>query len=249
MGANGDWVSNRGTTPYGNFVNYLPQDEAVATGLGAEEGGLDPVESQRVVDLLKRELSRLLKLSPREFWKQVSSYTSLHEFIDSFLKFRSRWYDFPHRVVKGIVAGLLFEVMGDRSGNIRWWDVTTGHSSSFNTHREGIRRIKFSPIVAGDHSRGCIAVLFYDNTFSVFDLDSPDPLANSLLQPQFPGTLVLELDWLHLRTDKNDPLVTIILPFWFVIDIASAFGFTFTSFQLLKFLLTDDGMLDRLYLG
>ncbi len=37
--------------------------------------------------------------------------------------------------------------------------------------------------------------------------DSPDPLANSLLQPQFPGTLVLELDWLPLRTDKNDPLV------------------------------------------
>ncbi|OIW19550.1 hypothetical protein TanjilG_07005 [Lupinus angustifolius] len=73
--------------------------------------------------------------------------------------------------------------------------------------REGIRRIKFSPFVPGDHSRGRIAVLFYDNTFSVFDLDSPDPLANSLLQPQFPGTLVLELDWLPLRTDKNDPLV------------------------------------------
>lgn len=37
--------------------------------------------------------------------------------------------------------------------------------------------------------------------------DSQDPLANSLLQPQFPGTLVLELDWLPLRSDKNDPLV------------------------------------------
>ena len=66
----------------------------------------------------------------------------------------------------------IFQVMGDRSGNIRWWDVTTGHSSSFNTHREGIRRIKFSPVVPGDHSRGRIAVLFYDNTFSVFDLVS-----------------------------------------------------------------------------
>jgi WD40 repeat protein len=64
----------------------------------------------------------------------------------------------------------VFQVMGDRMGNIRWWDVTTGHSSSFNTHREGIRRIKFSPFVPGDHSRGRIAVLFYDNTFSVFDL-------------------------------------------------------------------------------
>ncbi|KAL6496579.1 hypothetical protein OROGR_029837 [Orobanche gracilis] len=37
--------------------------------------------------------------------------------------------------------------------------------------------------------------------------DSSDPLANSLLQPQFPGTLVLELDWLPLRTNKDDPLI------------------------------------------
>lgn len=66
--------------------------------------------------------------------------------------------------------------MGDRSGNIRWWDVTTGHSSSFNTHREGIRRIKFSPVVTGDRSRGRVAVLFYDNTFSVFDLVSLNKL-------------------------------------------------------------------------
>lgn len=69
-----------------------------------------------------------------------------------------------------ILTKLVFQVMGDRIGNIRWWDVTTGHSSSFNTHREGIRRIKFSPFVPGDQSRGRIAVLFYDNTFSVFDL-------------------------------------------------------------------------------
>jgi WD repeat-containing protein 11 len=62
--------------------------------------------------------------------------------------------------------------MGDRLGNIRWWDVTTGLSSSFNTHKEGIRRIKFSPVVSGDRSRGRIAVLFYDNTFSIFDLVS-----------------------------------------------------------------------------
>lgn len=109
--------------------------------------------------------------------------------------------------VRAMAYRLPHVVMGDRSGNIRWWDVTTGQSSSFNTHREGIRRIKFSPVVPGDHSRGRIAVLFNDNTFSVFDLDSPDPLANSLLQPQFPGTLVLELDWLPVRTDKNDPLV------------------------------------------
>lgn len=65
--------------------------------------------------------------------------------------------------------------MGDRLGNIRWWDVTTGLSSSFNTHKEGIRRIKFSPVVTGDRSRGRITVLFHDNTFSIFDLVSIVP--------------------------------------------------------------------------
>ncbi|XP_039688685.1 WD repeat-containing protein 11 isoform X3 [Medicago truncatula] len=125
--------------------------------------------------------------------------------------FRPKWPSSSFVSSDGLITAMAYRlphvVMGDRMGNIRWWDVTTGHSSSFNTHREGIRRIKFSPFVPGDHSRGRVAVLFYDNTFSVFDLDSPDPLANSLLQPQFPGTLVLELDWLPLRTDKNDPLV------------------------------------------
>ncbi|PON72937.1 Ubiquitin system component Cue [Parasponia andersonii] len=91
----------------GNFVNYLPQDEAVAAGLGADEGGLDPLESQRVVDLLNRELSWLLKLNPREFWREVATDTSLHEFLDSFLQFRSRWYDFPHHGAKGMVAGVI----------------------------------------------------------------------------------------------------------------------------------------------
>ncbi|XP_024196117.1 cyclin-dependent kinase G-2 [Rosa chinensis] len=42
MGERGEWVSTKG-----NFVNYLPQDEAVAAGLGVDEGGLDAVESQR----------------------------------------------------------------------------------------------------------------------------------------------------------------------------------------------------------
>ncbi|XP_015579668.2 WD repeat-containing protein 11 isoform X1 [Ricinus communis] len=125
--------------------------------------------------------------------------------------FRPKWPSSSFVSSDGLITAMAYRlphvVMGDRSGNIRWWDVTTGHSSSFNTHREGIRRIKFSPVVPGDRSRGRIAVLFYDNTFSVFDLDTQDPLANSLLQPQFPGTLVLELDWLPVRTDKNDPLV------------------------------------------
>lgn len=72
-GDDGEWVSSiaiTGAQGDGSFVNYLPQDEAVAAGLGADEGGLDPVESQRVVDLLNRELSRLLKLKPRDFWRE-----------------------------------------------------------------------------------------------------------------------------------------------------------------------------------
>ncbi|KAK3155963.1 hypothetical protein QOZ80_2AG0101060 [Eleusine coracana subsp. coracana] len=125
--------------------------------------------------------------------------------------FRPKWPSSSFASSDGFVTAMAYRlphvVMGDRSGNIRWWDVTTGLSSSFSTHREGIRRIKFSPVVHGDRSRGRIAVLFSDNTFSIFDLDSPDPLANALLQPQSPGTLVLELDWLSTRTKKDDPLV------------------------------------------
>ncbi|CAH9136138.1 unnamed protein product [Cuscuta epithymum] len=125
--------------------------------------------------------------------------------------FRPKWPSSSFAASDGLVTAMAYRqphvVTGDRSGNIRWWDVITGQSSSFNTHREGIRRIKFSPVVPGDRSRGRVAVLFYDNTFSIYDLDSPDPLANSLLQPQLPGTLVSELDWLPLRTHKNDPLI------------------------------------------
>ncbi|KAL8129594.1 hypothetical protein V2J09_018749 [Rumex salicifolius] len=125
--------------------------------------------------------------------------------------FRPKWPSTSFNSSDGLVTAMAYRlphvVMGDRSGNLRWWDVTTGQSSSFNTHRDGIRRIKFSPVVVGDRSRGRIAVLFYDNTFAIYDLDSADPLANSLLQPRYPGTLVLELDWLTLRFDKNDPLV------------------------------------------
>ena len=61
-------VSRRAAS--GNFVNYLPQDEAVAAGLGPNEAGSDALLSQSVVDLLNRELSRLLKLNPRDFWRE-----------------------------------------------------------------------------------------------------------------------------------------------------------------------------------
>ncbi|CAD6210094.1 unnamed protein product [Miscanthus lutarioriparius] len=86
------------------FVAYLPHDEAVAAGLG---GGLDAHESQVVVDLLNDALAALLRAKPREFWLQVAQNTSLHEFLDSYLQFRHRWYDLPHRGPKGTVAGLV----------------------------------------------------------------------------------------------------------------------------------------------
>ncbi|XP_044511417.1 uncharacterized protein LOC123229572 isoform X2 [Mangifera indica] len=95
---------------WARLIFILPrshEDEAVAAGLSPDEGALDPVESQRVVDLLNRELSRLLKLNPRDFWREVAGDASLHEFLNSFLKFRSRWYDFPYRGVKGIVAEVI----------------------------------------------------------------------------------------------------------------------------------------------
>lgn len=60
-GDDGDRVFSKSV---GGFVNYLPQDEAVAAGCGVE---VDAVESQRVVDLLNRELSRLLKLDFSDF--------------------------------------------------------------------------------------------------------------------------------------------------------------------------------------
>ncbi|XP_020597443.1 WD repeat-containing protein 11-like isoform X2 [Phalaenopsis equestris] len=125
--------------------------------------------------------------------------------------FKPKWPSSSFVSSDGLVTAMAYRlphvVMGDRLGSIRWWDVTTGLSSSFNTHRDGIRRIKFSPVVPGDRSRGRIAVLFYDNTFSIFDLDTSDPLAFALLQPQSTGTLVLELDWLPMRTKRDEPLV------------------------------------------
>ncbi|KAE8788428.1 Activating signal cointegrator 1 complex subunit 2 [Hordeum vulgare] len=85
------------------FVFYLPHDEAVAAGLG----GLDAQESQAVVDLLNDALASLLRAKPREFWRQVAQNGSLHAFLDSYLQFRHRWYDLPHRGPRGTVAGLI----------------------------------------------------------------------------------------------------------------------------------------------
>lgn len=67
--------------------------------------------------------------------------------------------------------------------------------------------MKLSSLMQATNLSSFNFVLFDHSSKHIFLQDSPDPLANSLLQPQFPGTLVLELDWLPLRTDKNDPLV------------------------------------------
>lgn len=53
----------------GRFVKYLPQDDAVAAGLGVEDGGLNPEETQGVADLLNQELRALLGMKAREFWR------------------------------------------------------------------------------------------------------------------------------------------------------------------------------------
>ncbi|XP_054795789.1 uncharacterized protein LOC129301241 [Prosopis cineraria] len=62
--------------------------------------------------------------------------------------FRPKWPSTSFISSDGLITAMAYRlphvVMGDRIGNIRWWDVTTGQSSYFNTHREGIRRIKFS---------------------------------------------------------------------------------------------------------
>jgi hypothetical protein len=54
----------------GPFPLYLPQDDAVAAGLGGREGGIDVSEAQEVVDILNQKLAALLRLDLRQFWKQ-----------------------------------------------------------------------------------------------------------------------------------------------------------------------------------
>ncbi|KAF2582469.1 hypothetical protein F2Q68_00002059 [Brassica cretica] len=125
--------------------------------------------------------------------------------------FRPKWPEASFNTFDGLITAMAYRVphvvTGDKLGNIRWWDVTSGNSSSFNTCKEGIKKIKFSPIYHDSISRGRIFVLFFDNTFSFYDIDSPDPLAISLIRPQIPGSLILELDWLALGNSRFDSLV------------------------------------------
>eukprot|EP00250_Pteridium_aquilinum_P015084 c22365_g1_i1 orf=300-3116(-) len=77
----------------GSLIPYLPHDDAVAAGLGADQGGIDAVETQHVADILNEELGRLLKLQPLEFWNAVTADNSIEVSLDSYLQFRRRWYD------------------------------------------------------------------------------------------------------------------------------------------------------------
>ncbi|CAM6104534.1 unnamed protein product [Calypogeia fissa] len=78
-----------------SFVPYLPQDDAVVAGLGEQEGGVDASETQEVTDLLNEQLSALLRLPPRQFWRKVATDESVSVFLDSYLHFRRRWFDNP----------------------------------------------------------------------------------------------------------------------------------------------------------
>uniref|UniRef100_A0A7I4D7V6 CUE domain-containing protein n=1 Tax=Physcomitrium patens TaxID=3218 RepID=A0A7I4D7V6_PHYPA len=77
----------------GLFLPYLPQDDAVAAGLGEKDGGIDASEAQEVVDYLNQQLAFLLRCPPPEFWQKVTMDESLDTFIDNYLHFRRRWYD------------------------------------------------------------------------------------------------------------------------------------------------------------
>ncbi|XP_024526999.1 activating signal cointegrator 1 complex subunit 2 isoform X2 [Selaginella moellendorffii] len=73
------------------FVAYLPQDEANSS------------QALEIIDFLNAELSRLLRMKAREFWEEVTANESLHEFLESYLLYRRRWYDL--HPTGGVVPG------------------------------------------------------------------------------------------------------------------------------------------------
>eukprot|EP00249_Psilotum_nudum_P024031 c29066_g1_i1 orf=845-3769(-) len=111
----------------GAFVPYLPQDDAMAAGLVGHEGGVDAVETQRVADLLNEELSKLLRMNPREFWRAVTTDRSIQTFLDSYLQFRRRWFDLPVMKGGGTMAGV---IVGDHDLSRRVFMVLYRLSSS-----------------------------------------------------------------------------------------------------------------------
>lgn len=62
-------------------------------GLGEWKGGVDVAETQEVTDILNQQLSPLLCLPSRQFWKKVVTNQTLSVFLD----FRRRWFDSPLR--------------------------------------------------------------------------------------------------------------------------------------------------------
>ncbi|KAL1817309.1 hypothetical protein ACET3Z_019883 [Daucus carota] len=86
-----DGASVPNQTRSGNFVKYLPHDEAVASGLAADVDWI----------LLSRNVLSICLI------ENLAGDTSLHDFLESFLKSRTRWYDFPYRGARGIVAGTI----------------------------------------------------------------------------------------------------------------------------------------------
>ncbi|THG16573.1 hypothetical protein TEA_017354 [Camellia sinensis var. sinensis] len=96
---------------------------------------------------------------------------------------------------------LLAAQMRDRSGNIRggMWQLSNLHHLILTKKESGESsfHLKFLEIVAVGVLLYCFMTIHFLYLI----------LIHTLLQPQFLGTLVLELDWLPLRTDKNDPLV------------------------------------------
>ncbi|CAI7797229.1 unnamed protein product [Closterium sp. NIES-53] len=93
------------------FLSYLPQDEILAGGVcrmgglvggldGDLEGGsaaglagVDSGETQRMVDRTVERLREMLRLPAKQFWRTVARSPSLVAFLDSYLRFRSRWFD------------------------------------------------------------------------------------------------------------------------------------------------------------
>ncbi|GBG66207.1 hypothetical protein CBR_g57086 [Chara braunii] len=78
--------------PLAPFFPYLPQDDAMAVGIGIDDSS-NAADTQEVVDSLNRQLGILLRMTPKQFWRQVVRDASLHAFLDSYLRFRRRWFD------------------------------------------------------------------------------------------------------------------------------------------------------------
>lgn len=63
------------------------------------------------------------------------------------------------------------QVLGDRTGVLRWWDVTRGHCEQRHLPQRGaVRRICFSPCVVAPQRYGRVAVLFQDHSLVFVDL-------------------------------------------------------------------------------